>query len=219
MGNRPVKKYDLTQGQYVCTVSVGRAYRNRAEQASDEISQILANAPNLLPMIGDLYFKYKDFPGHQEIADRLKRMLPPEARDQDAPPDPQQLMAALEQIKEESGQIIEQLTQQLNAATETLKTKQIELQADLELERMRLQSKEAIAQLNAQTQLQLGQMRTDLGMTKVDTEAQTAQVVSFAQTQSQERIAQEKRVAALSDTLASGLVEAASQRESDDEND
>ena len=219
VGNRPVKKYDLTQGQYVCTVSVGRAYRNRAEQASDEISQILANAPNLLPMIGDLYFKYKDFPGHQEIADRLKRMLPPEARDQDAPPDPQQLMAALEQIKEESGMVIEQLTQQLNAATDALKTKQIELQADLELERMRLQSKEAIAQLNAQTQLQLGQMRTDLGMTKVDTEAQTAQVVSFAQTQSQERIAQEKRIAALSDTLASGLVEAASQRESDDETD
>jgi len=214
-GTQAIKQYDLTQGQYLCTVSIGRAYRNRAEQASDEISQILANAPNLLPMIGDLYFKYKDFPGHQEIADRLKRLLPPEAKDPEAAPEPQQLLAALEQIKQESGQVIEGLTQQLNAAMDALKTKQIEIQADLELERMRLQSKEAIAQLQAQTQLQLGQMRTDLGVTKVQTEADTAEVTTFAQTQSQERIAQEKRVAALSNTLATGLVEAASQRESD----
>lgn len=215
MGRAPVKvkQYNLAQGKYVCTVSIGRAYRNRAEQASDEIAQILANAPNLMPMIGDLYFKYRDFPGHLEIAERMKRLLPPEAKDPEQEMDPQQLLQSLEQIKQESGQMIEQLTAQLNAASEVIRTKQIELQADLELKRMELQSREAIAQLQSQTQLQLGQMRTELGLEKVATESDTTLAASLGQQQTALRIAAEKRAAGLTETLAAGLVQAASARD------
>lgn len=211
----PVKQYNLTEGRYLCTVSVGRAYRNRAEQASDEIGQILANAPNLLPMIGDLYFKYRDFPGHDEISARLKRLLPPEARDQDAPADPQQLMAVIEQIKAETGQMIDSLTAQLNEASEVIKGKQMELQAELQKTQMELQSKEAIAQLQAQTQLLLAQQRTEATREATVTQAEVKMATTISTFAHEQNLQRQKSAEKLNEYLVDAAVQDEAARATD----
>lgn len=168
-----VKYYNLAQGKYTVTVSIGRAYRTRVEQGADEIAQVLQASPNLMPIIGDLYFKYRDFPGHREIADRLKRMVPPEAQEPKEEDDPAVLRAEAEKIKEESGQMIEQMTQQLNQLTEIIKNKQIEAQAQIEGKRIEAQSRENIAKMQADAQIAVAQIKTETQAVKaqLDTES------------------------------------------------
>ena len=129
--------------------------------------------PAAAQAVMDLLVKNMDWPGADEISQRLKKMLPPGLADdnqaQDIPPEVQ---AQLQQ----SQQMIEQLSAQLAEADETLKTKILELQskeriefAKLEtqstIELAKLQSNEAlnmlanqIAELDQRTQM-LGMMQ------------------------------------------------------------
>ena len=174
-GGRPrnIKRYDLAQGKYVATVSVGRAYRTRVEQGADELAQVLQASPNLMPLIGDLYFKYRDFPGHLEIARRLKKMAPPEVREDDQELDPQQLMAQLEQIKAESGQMIEQMTKQMEEMTKTIEGKVIEQQALLQKAQIEAQARVQVAEIQAQAQMAVINQKTTSGDLKAQLSSET----------------------------------------------
>jgi hypothetical protein len=174
-GGRPrnIKRYDLAQGKYVATVSVGRAYRTRVEQGADELAQVLQASPNLMPLIGDLYFKYRDFPGHLEIARRLKKMAPPEVREDDQELDPQQLLAQLEQIKAESGQMIEQMTKQMEEMTKTIEGKVIEQQALLQKAQIEAQARVQVAEIQAQAQMAVINQKTTSGDLKAQLSSET----------------------------------------------
>jgi len=174
-GGRPrnIKRYDLAQGKYVATVSVGRAYRTRVEQGADELAQVLQTSPNLMPLIGDLYFKYRDFPGHLEIARRLKKMAPPEVREDDQELDPQQLLAQLEQMKAESGQMIEQMTKQMEEMTKTIEGKVIEQQALLQKAQIEAQARVQVAEIQAQAQMAVINQKTTSGDLKAQLSSET----------------------------------------------
>ena len=174
-GGRPrnIKRYDLAQGKYVATVSVGRAYRTRVEQGADELAQVLQASPNLMPLIGDLYFKYRDFPGHLEIARRLKKMAPPEVREDDQELDPQQLLAQVEQIKAESGQMIEQMTKQMEEMTKTIEGKVIEQQALLQKAQIEAQARVQVAEIQAQAQMAVINQKTTSGDLKAQLSSET----------------------------------------------
>ena len=179
-----VKHHDLTVGRYTVTITVGKSWQSRVSQAADEMGQVLTANPGLMPIIGDLYFRHRDFPGHDEIADRLKRMVPPQAQgpeEDGAGPDPAQLQMQLQQVQQQSGQMIEQLTQQLQQAQQALQqdqakvqgelqakqmlmqadmqAKQMELQARMQQTQMEIESRQQIAQLQVNSQMQIAQMR------------------------------------------------------------
>ncbi len=73
-------------GRYDIESDVGPAYATQRQEAFNAITQILTQAPQLVTIIGDLLFKSADFPGSDEIAKRLKNMVPPQAM---GGPDPQ----------------------------------------------------------------------------------------------------------------------------------
>lgn len=174
-GGRPrnIKRFDLAQGKYVATVSIGKAYRTRVEQGADELAQVLQASPNLMPLIGDLYFKYRDFPGHLEIARRLKKMAPPEVREDDQELDPQQLLAQLEQIKAESGQMIEQMTKQMEEMTKTIEGKVIEQQALLQKAQIEAQARVRVAEIQAEAQLAMADQKVTSGDLKAQLSSET----------------------------------------------
>jgi len=168
-----VKQYDLAQGKYVATVSIGKAYRTRVEQGADELAQILQTSPNLMPLIGDLYFKYRDFPGHLEIAKRMKKMAPPEIRDDEEAPDPQQLLAQMEQMKAESGQMIEQMTAQMQEMTQTIEQKVIEQQGALQKAQIEAQARIEVARIQAEAQVRVADTKTNSGDLKAQLSSET----------------------------------------------
>lgn len=66
-------------GLYAIAPSVGPAYGSRREEVVEKLGVLLAEAPTLVPVIGDLLVGAMDFEGAQEAAMRLRRLVPPQA--------------------------------------------------------------------------------------------------------------------------------------------
>jgi hypothetical protein len=67
-------------GKYEVISDVGPDYATQRQEAFNAIVQILTQAPQLIGQIGDLLFKVADFPLADQIAERLKPGLSPEAQ-------------------------------------------------------------------------------------------------------------------------------------------
>ncbi|THD80625.1 MAG: hypothetical protein E7812_07805 [Phenylobacterium sp.] len=74
------KIYDLTVGKYDLTVEAGPSFTTRREEAANQMIELIRAYPQAAPLIGDLLAKNLDWPGADEIAQRLAAMLPAQAR-------------------------------------------------------------------------------------------------------------------------------------------
>lgn len=139
--------YDLNVGRYDVTISAGLQYPSKRREFVDSILQFAQAAPQIVPVVLDLVARHMDFPGAKEVADRLKKMLPPQLQEGDGGPElPPEWKAKFEAIMQQH----EALTAQLNAAKDELSSRRDELE-----------SKEAIAALDAQTKLVIAQLKTE----------------------------------------------------------
>jgi hypothetical protein len=140
------KLFDLTTGKYDVTVSAGPSFTSKREESAEQMMEFIRVFPQAAPLIGDLLAKNLDWPGSEEVAARLKAMLPPQANGQ-INQAVQQLQQQLQQQGQQAGQQIQQLgneNQQLKVANANkqgelaLKAREIELKAqELELERVK----------------------------------------------------------------------------------
>lgn len=147
-----IVRYDLGVGKYDVVVETGPSFATKREEAAASMIELSKANPQLMQVAGDLIVKNMDWPGSQEIAERIRKTLPLGiAEDKDQKPIPPEVKAQLDQM----GQLIDALTAQLNEASETIKTKRIELesrerienakiQAQIEIEMAKLGSAEAI---------------------------------------------------------------------------
>lgn len=121
------KSYWLGQGRYDVTISTGPSYATKRQEAVASMLDMSKVAPQLMQVAGDLLVKNMDWPGAQDIADRLKKTLPPGVADdkKDQAPIPPQVQAQLQQM----GQMIQNLTGALNQAHDQLDGKRMELES------------------------------------------------------------------------------------------
>lgn len=87
-------------GEYSVQSDVGPAYGTRREETVRALTLILTQNKELTPIIGDLLLQAMDFKEAQEAAQRLKRMVPPEALGTGPSQREQQLQAQIESLKE-----------------------------------------------------------------------------------------------------------------------
>jgi hypothetical protein len=136
-GQPGAKTYDLTQGKYSLSITVGRSHQTRMEEGAEEIGKILEAAPDLMPIIGPTYFRFRDFPGAKEIADLLKEMrekqYPGLGQDKDNPMDPKQLQAQLQAMQQQ----MQMQQQQMQMMQQALETEQAKQQAQIMVAQMR----------------------------------------------------------------------------------
>jgi hypothetical protein len=136
---------DLSKGQYDVQVNVGPNYATKKQAAMDGQMQFIQAVPMAGAVIADLVAKNADWPGADEIADRLKKALPPGmAGDAQQQPDPaqaqqMQMQQAMQQRQMEAANI----SQELEIRTATAKALQAEAmaakaQADAALAQMQL---------------------------------------------------------------------------------
>jgi hypothetical protein len=71
------KIYNPSIGKYDVIVSVGPGFTSKRQEASALMSEVLQGNPQLMGVMGDLYFEMLDVPGGDKIAERLKKALPP----------------------------------------------------------------------------------------------------------------------------------------------
>ena len=113
----PITVHDLAMGKYDTTVTVGPNFTTRRQEAAETYQQLLQGQPDLMPIIGDLIFKSMDLPYAEDIADRMKAMLPPQIQqmlneDEQVPPEVQAMMGQAQQAM----QMVEQQMQEVQTA-------------------------------------------------------------------------------------------------------
>lgn len=143
--------YNPTIGRYDVRVTVGPAYATRLEEGAERLSNVIQAAPEMMGIVGDLLFKAMDIPGSEDIAERLKAMLPPqlqqleEQKKQGRAQGVQMMEQARQQMMAEIAPLVQQvqmemqqaaqenqaLQQQVDELTQQLKDKQLEAQVDV----------------------------------------------------------------------------------------
>lgn len=114
-----VQIYDLANGKYDVTVQAGPSYTTKRQESAEQMMNFLQAFPQAAPMVGDLMAKNLDWPGADDIAKRLKAMLPPQLQD-DGNPQVAALMQQLQQMDGQARQAVGQLQQQLQQVSQQL---------------------------------------------------------------------------------------------------
>ena len=119
----PTVIFNPNVGTYDCESDVGPSYGTQRQEAANAFSQIMQQNPAAFQIVGDFWADNSDFPGADELADRLKRGLPPQYR---AGPDPQ-----VQQIAQQAQQAQQQaqgLLQKADAEIAMLKAQLVHQQ-------------------------------------------------------------------------------------------
>lgn len=151
--------YDMTKGKYDVVVTMGRAFSTKRMESFDMMQQLVQSAPNLLPMFGDVLFKNSDMAGSDIVAERFKKMLPPNLQsDEDGQEKvPPQAQAVMQQLQQQS--------QALNAACQHYEQQIQELQFEKKAQIVKSQSDFAIRKM---------EVEADIAKAEITTKAQNA---------------------------------------------
>jgi hypothetical protein len=130
--HQPVQGPDVTAifnpnvGQYDVISEVGPAFATKREEAFNALTQIATQAPELMQVAGDLIMKAADFPMAEELAERLRNMVPAQALGGPSP-QMQQLQGQLQACQK----ALESVTQHL--ADEKSRRTSVEQQKDIDV--------------------------------------------------------------------------------------
>lgn len=92
-------------GSYDVQVTVGPSYATKRQEMTQVMTELFRAMPEMMKYAGDIYFRNSDFDGAQELAERAKKLLPPEVRDDS--PEQQALMLAQQQIQAMGQQLMQ----------------------------------------------------------------------------------------------------------------
>ena len=133
------KSIDLGSGMFDVALSTGASYTTRRVEAADAMMNAIQVWPQLMQIAGDLVVKAQDWPGAEELAERLQKTVPP----QFLSPEQQQENGGPPPIPPEVVQHMQQLLQQLQQENQALKAdktidfKKLEIQSyDAETKRI-----------------------------------------------------------------------------------
>ena len=119
--------YNLGVGTYDVTISTGPSYTTLRQEAAQAMIEMTQANPALMQIVGDLMIKNMDWPGAEEISERLKLTLPPEIQQAEAqkkqkqmPPEMQQMVAQFEQAMQQKDQMLQQAEQMLTQMQQEL---------------------------------------------------------------------------------------------------
>lgn len=142
-----IENFNLKDGRYATNISIGKAYKNRVDQGKDELGMLFQAEPQLFGLLGDLYLKFMDFPGHREASERMNRMLPPQARGED---EQQDAKMQLEQAKGMMAQMQQKLQE--------LEPERMKAQVQIETAKAKAQADAVIAQHKSEADVQIARM-------------------------------------------------------------
>ena len=181
-GQEVEKIYDLTMGRYDVVISQGASYNSKRQEAAEHMVEIMRGNPQVMEQFGDIIFKEMDWPGADKFADRFRKMLPPELRDDmdedgDGQPDnmPPEIAA---QIKQYEGMIqeLDQTIQAMGAELESKEAENLKAAKELQIKEYEAQTnrikaeadakaknlgERELAQFKAETEIRLKDMELD----------------------------------------------------------
>jgi hypothetical protein len=139
MGQAIMALHDLTAGKYDLTVTTGPSYTTQREETAVQMTEFVRAYPAAAPVIGDLLAKSLDWPGADEIAERLKKINPALQDGASIPPQVQEQIQQgaerLKQLEEENQQLKTDVSAEIlkieNNYKATLRKQDLDYQAKL----------------------------------------------------------------------------------------
>lgn len=117
---RPQPALMLGKGTYDVVISAGPSYETSRRETSDKLGTMLAAVqPEVQAYFLDIWAGSLDFPGSQDLADRFRTLVPPEALQASEGHKPEQQVAMLQNQVQQAGQQLQVLQQQLQEAKQT----------------------------------------------------------------------------------------------------
>ena len=136
--------FDLSAGKYDLTVEAGPSFTTKRQESAAQITEFVRAFPHVFPIIGDLLVKVLDWPGAEEIAARLKTMLPPQLQGQN--PQVMQLQQQMQTMDAQAREAIGQIQGELQKCQEALQ----KATTQAEQQRIAAQAKELDKQVDQQ---------------------------------------------------------------------
>lgn len=193
------KLYDLTVGRYDVHVSAGPSYSTQRQEAAAQMVELIKAMPQAAPLISDLIAKNLDWPGAEDIANRLRVMLPPQIQQAEAAkaqsPEAQaammQAQAAMQQVQQMGQQL-----QQAAAEVEKEQAKVDKSKADLQVQAAKLEADyhrmiADITKRESAIEVRLSQAQTDAERAAIQTEGQQVRMEAQAAVQAMQKQADE----------------------------
>jgi hypothetical protein len=157
------KVYDIGTGRYDVTVSVGPSYQTKRQEAVAAQMALVQAYPQAMQIVGDLIVRNMDWPQAQEMADRLKKMLPQQLQGGDQSDPEAQLQQAQAQLQQFAQQH-DLLVKALQDATDRIKTDQVKQQAQVQIAQLNNETKIAIAEISTKAQIAIERAKTVQGV-------------------------------------------------------
>lgn len=176
INGKVMKLYNPKLGDYDVAVTIGPSFATKRAEAADSMLGFMQAVPQAGPMIGDLIAKNMDWPGADEIAERLASSLPPHLLQKNAsnlPPEARAIIGSMQQQ-------LQGMSQQLQQAVGMLGDKE----QDRNIEREKLDIERAKLQVSRKRD----EETFEAALTKIAADMQ-AQFVGMAEAQMQ-RIAE-----------------------------
>lgn len=172
--------YNLNVGRYDVAVTVGPGYSTRRQEAAEGMVQLAQANPQMMQVAGDLMVRNMDWPGAEQIADRLKRAIPPEVRgpeEDEGAPDPAEVQAQMQQMQQQyegqlaqAEQAIEEMQQRLQEAEGKAADTDVKA-GELGIKQFEAETKRLDLQLKAQEmQARAEQIQAQTAQTQAGTE-------------------------------------------------
>lgn len=115
------------RGQYKVKVNTGASYTTQRQEAAAFFSDVVMRQPELMSVMGDLLFKNMDFAGAEAMAERMKKFIAPEYRDEKDMLEFDPEKEEMRQIIQQGEQLIQEMQMQIEDLNDELRDKQGEL--------------------------------------------------------------------------------------------
>jgi hypothetical protein len=158
--------FDPSVGRYDVDIDTGASYQTQRQEGAAMLSEMVSRNPGLMQTHGDLVFNSMDWPLASDMAERSKKMLPPELKDAEPgqaeiPPEVQQHLAQVDQQMAEMDDMLKHAQSEIDQMNQELQQKELELQ----------QKEQAIMQEQAKrlsSEIQAKQANSLLTITKAE---------------------------------------------------
>jgi hypothetical protein len=131
---------NLAVGKYDVAVTTGASYTTRRVEAAQAMMEAVQVFPEMMQVAGDLIAKAQDWPGAEELANRLRKTIPPHLLSQKEQEELGESGVDMQQIMEQQAMVQEQMAQ---AQEELAKLQQenltLKVKAEIEAKKLEIE--------------------------------------------------------------------------------
>lgn len=146
---------DVTIGRYDIRMDTGPSYNTQREQNFQMIMQLLSMNPQLFAIIGDILLQNSPLLNAKEIAERIKKTMPPNLLGEEGELNPEQAKAQIQQMD----QLVQKMTGDLERLQKLVDDKDKEQQLKMVIAQLEAEKDIQVAQINAASRADVQELR------------------------------------------------------------